>query len=229
MGPRAVEITDEVYQVGGGGLTAAQDAAIYLVSLPADAALIDCGCGAATDRLLANIEAAGVQPANIRTLLLTHCHFDHTGGAADLRRRLGCSTVAHALDAPFIEAGDDEVSAASWYGSHLSPCPIDRKLAGRRERIVLGGRSIEAIHIPGHSPGSVAYLMESRGKRIVFAQDVHGPLDESLRSDATDYQASLRTLISLDADILCEGHYGTFEGRGAVAAFIRRFMRPSER
>lgn len=228
MGPRAVEITDEIYQVGGGSLSAPQDAAIFLASLGDEAALIDCGCGEATDLLLANIEAAGVQAEKIGILLLTHCHFDHVGGAAELRRRLGCSTVAHQLDAAFIEAGDDEVSAASWYGRHLTPCPIDRKLVGRRERIVVGRRPIEAIHIPGHSPGSVAYVMESRGKRVVFGQDVHGPLHESLRSDATAYQASLQTLFGLEADILCEGHYGIFEGRGSVDAFIRRFMRPAE-
>lgn len=224
MGPRAVEITDEIYQVGGGSLSAPQDAAIYLVSLADEAALIDCGCGEATDRLLANIEAAGVQSEDIGILLLTHCHFDHVGGAAELRRRLGCRTVAHQLDAAFIEAGDDEVTAASWYGKHLTPCPIDRKLVGTREHIVVGGRPIEAIHIPGHSPGSVAYVMESGGKRVVFAQDVHGPLHESLLSDAAAYQASLETLFGLEADILCEGHYGIFEGRGSVDAFIRRFI-----
>ena len=225
MGPRAIEITGEIHQVGGRGLTAPEDAAIYLLSVAGEAALIDSGCGQATDLLLANIEAAGVAPASIRRLLLTHCHFDHTGGAAQLRRLLGCSTVAHELDAPFIEAGDDEVTAATWYNSRLTPCPIDRKLAADKDMVIVGGRAIEAIHIPGHSPGSVAYLVESGGRRIVFAQDVHGPLDESLRSNAADYQRSLQTLIRLRADVLCEGHYGIFEGREDVAAFIRRFVR----
>lgn len=225
MGPRAVEITDEIFQVGGPGLTAPEDAAIYVACLGSEAAVIDSGCGNATDRLLLNIEAAGVDLGRIRYLLLTHCHFDHSGGAAELRRRLGCATVAHQLDAPYIECGDDEVSAASWYGSHLSPCAIDRQLAGSSELIILEGRPIEAIHIPGHSPGSVAYLIESRGKRVVLAQDVHGPLHASLRSNAADYQRSLQILVDLDADILCEGHYGIFVGRAAAAAFIRRFMR----
>ena len=225
MGPRAIEITGEIHQVGGRGLTAPEDAAIYLLSVAGEAALIDCGCGQATDLLLANIEAAGVAPASIRRLLLTHCHFDHTGGAAQLRLLLGCSTVAHELDAPFIEAGDDEVTAATWYNSRLTPCPVDRKLAADKDMVIVGGRAIEAIHIPGHSPGSVAYLVESGGRRIVFAQDVHGPLDESLRSNAADYQRSLQTLIGLRADVLCEGHYGIFEGREDVAAFIRRFVR----
>jgi glyoxylase-like metal-dependent hydrolase (beta-lactamase superfamily II) len=226
MGPHAREICDEAFQVGGPGLTAAEDAAIYLLAVGAEAALIDAGCGQATDLLLANIEAAGIAPASIRYLLLTHCHFDHTGGAEEVRRRLGCITVAHELDAPFIEAGDAEVSAASWYHSRLTPCPIDRRLRGPRESLLLGGRTIDAVHIPGHSPGSVAYLFESAGRRILFGQDVHGPLAASLRSNAAHYQRSLQTLLALEADILCEGHYGMFRGRQEVAAFIRRFVEP---
>lgn len=224
MGPHAKEITAEIFQVGGGGLTAAEDAAIYLVAVGAEAALIDAGCGRATDLLLANVEATAVAADSIRFLLLTHCHFDHTGGAEEVRRRLGCVTVAHELDAPFIEAGDAEVTAASWYNSRLTACPIDRKLRGAKESLVLGGRAIEAIHIPGHSPGSVAYLIESAGRRVLFAQDVHGPLAASLRSNAADYQRSLRRLLALRVDVLCEGHYGIFRGRAAVDEFIRGFI-----
>lgn len=224
MGPHAIAIGSEVFQVGGRGLTAPEDAAIYLLTTGAGAALIDAGCGRATDLLLANIEAAGVAADRVYWLLLTHCHFDHTGGAEEVRRRLGCITVAHELDATFIAAGDNEVSAAAWYNSRLTPCPIDRKLLGRRETLLLGASTIEAIHIPGHSPGSVAYLFESEGRRILFGQDVHGPLDASLRSNAADYQQSLQVLLALEADILCEGHYGIFRGRQEVAAFIRRFV-----
>jgi len=225
MGPRAVEVTDEIHQVGGRGLTAPEDAAVYLVNVGGEAALIDSGSGHATDLLLANVEAAGAACATVRYLLLTHCHFDHTGGAAQLRRHLGCRTVAHELDASYIESGDNEVTAASWYNSRMEPCPVDHRLAAAQDRIMLSGRAIEAIHIPGHSPGSVAYLIESHGQRILFAQDVHGPLDASLRSNEADYQRSLQTLIRLEADVLCEGHYGIFEGKDEAAAFIRRFVR----
>jgi glyoxylase-like metal-dependent hydrolase (beta-lactamase superfamily II) len=224
MGPRAVQITDEVFQVGGPGLSAPEDAAVYLISIPGHAALIDCGCGGATDLLLANVESAGVRPEDLELLLLTHCHFDHTGAACALRDRLGCTVVAHALDASYIERGDDEVSAATWYGSRLQPCPVDRKLGTQLEPIAVGERTITAIHIPGHSPGSVAYLMFSAGRSVLFAQDVHGPLHPSLLSDAAAYQASLRRLLETGADILCEGHFGIFEGREEVAKFIRRFM-----
>ena len=82
-----------------------------------------------------------------------------------------------------------------------------------------------AVHIPGHSPGSVAYLTSSSGLKILFAQDVHGPLHPSLLSNAEDYLASLQRLIDLDADVLCEGHYGIYKGKENIARFVRSFMR----
>ncbi len=225
MAQRPVPITDEVFQVGGPELTAPQDAAVYLISFDGHAALIDAGSGRANEAILRNIEAAGVRHEDIELLLLTHCHFDHTGGARDLRDRLGCTVIMHERDARFLEAGDNEMSAASWYGSRLAPCPVDRKLVGDEEAIGLGGRTIRAVHIPGHSPGSVAYVTSSAGMNIVFAQDVHGPLHPSLLSDADDYQASLQRLIDLEADVLCEGHFGIYRGTRDITAFVRSFMR----
>lgn len=220
-----VRITDEIFQVGGPQLTAPQDAAIYLISFNGHAALIDAGSGRSNETLLRNIETAGVKPEDIELLLITHCHFDHTGGARWLRERLGCAVVVHELDALYLEVGDHEVTAASWYASRMEPCVVDRKLAGKEEEIRLGERLISAVHIPGHSPGSVAYITKSDGQKIVFAQDVHGPLHPSLLSNAADYQASLQRLIDLDADVLCEGHYGIFEGKQDIVRFVRSFLR----
>jgi glyoxylase-like metal-dependent hydrolase (beta-lactamase superfamily II) len=219
-----MRITGEIHQVGGAQLTAPEDAAIYLINFNGHAALVDAGCGRAQRRLLANMRAWGVKPEQIEYLLLTHCHFDHTGGARALKDLLGCQVVAHALEAPFLEQGDATVTAATWYGATLPPCPVDRKLAGARTEIALGGRIIEAIHTPGHSPGSVVYRTESEELKILFAQDVHGPLHPDLRSDAEAYRHSLELLLSLEADVLCEGHYGIYRGKPAVAAFIRQFL-----
>ncbi|MHC5036366.1 MAG: MBL fold metallo-hydrolase [Planctomycetota bacterium] len=219
-----MEITGEIHQVGGPGMTEGGDAAVYLLHLGGEAALVDAGCGPTVPDLLRNARECGVEPENLSLLLLTHCHFDHTGGAARLRKMLGCKTVAHEEEAPFLEAGDDTVSAAIWYGSHLTPFPVDVKLTGDRQDFPLGGRTIHAVHIPGHSPGSVAYWLESDGAKVLFGQDVHGPLDASLRSDEEAYRRSLGTLISLEADILCEGHYGVFRGKREVREFIRSFL-----
>jgi len=86
---------------------------------------------------------------------------------------------------------------------------VDRKLVGKREEILLGDRKIEAVHVPGHSPGSVVFVVESDGQKVVFAQDVHGPLDASLLSNRKDYRASLKVLLDMGADILCEDTTGS--------------------
>ncbi|MEZ4528411.1 MAG: MBL fold metallo-hydrolase, partial [Desulfobacterales bacterium] len=93
-----MKITDEIFQVGGSGLTSPEDAAIYMICFDGHAALVDGGCGYASDRLLANIRSHGILPEKMQWLLLTHCHFDHTGGAAFLREHLHCQVVMHESD-----------------------------------------------------------------------------------------------------------------------------------
>jgi len=219
-----MRITDEIFQVGGGDLTSPEDAAIYLINFKGHAALVDAGCGRFSKRVIKNLRASGVDLKEIEYLLITHCHYDHTGGARDMKEATGCRLVAHEMDARYLEVGDDTVTASKWYGATMEPLFIDRKLRLPREEIQLGSRSIEAIHTPGHSPGSVVYLTQSEEKRILFAQDVHGPLDPGLLSNREDYLKSLNLILSLDADILCEGHYGVYEGRVEIEDFVRSFM-----
>jgi glyoxylase-like metal-dependent hydrolase (beta-lactamase superfamily II) len=68
------------------------------------------------------------------------------------------------------------------------------------------------------------YVIESEGKTVLFGQDIHGPLNPSLLSDREDYIRSLDRLLNLEADILCEGHFGVYRGKERVRKFIRSFM-----
>ena len=219
-----MKITDTIFQIGGDGYTSPQDAAVYLIRNGELGTLVDAGCGDHTDILLENIKARGLRPENIQFLLLTHCHYDHTGGAARIRESTGCRIIAHEKDAVFIEAGDSGVTAARWYGRAMIPFAVDQKLTRETETLHLGDCTIQAIHIPGHSPGSVAYTTWSDGRKVLFGQDVHGPLDPELLSNRSDYTASLEKLLREEADILCEGHYGIYRGKGAVARFIQSFL-----
>jgi glyoxylase-like metal-dependent hydrolase (beta-lactamase superfamily II) len=221
---RRLQVTSGIYQVGGGDLTPGKDAAIYLLNFEGHAALVDAGCGESIDRLMRNIESCGVTPSDIQWILITHCHFDHTGAVKALKDKLGCKVIAHALDAPFLETGDNRVTAAIWYGSKIQPFTVDRKLSDARENIQVGEHVVIAVHTPGHSPGSVVYLAESDGLKVLFGQDVHGPLHPSLLSNRTGYLRSLELMLSLNADILCEGHYGVIKGKDKVREFIHSFM-----
>lgn len=218
-------ILDNLWQVGGGGLTDPADAAIYLIRFGDKAALIDAGCGQGHSRLKKNIAECLQTDAQLEYLLLTHCHFDHTGGAEAVRKEFGCRIVAHELDAVYLESGDGDVTAASWYGAWFEPLTVDVKLQGEESTLTLGSGRVTAIHWPGHSPGSVVYTASIDGQLVLFGQDVHGPIHPSLLSDEKQYQESLRKLAALDADLLLEGHFGIFRTKEEVREFIQSFMK----
>ena len=224
-----MEIVKNLWQVGGGNLTAPEDAAIYLVRFGEQAELFDAGCGNGHNRLIENITAVLSRDVQIRFLFITHCHYDHVGGAAALREQYGCKLVAHQLDATFLESGDSGVTAASWYGTEMQPLAIDHKIEGHKEIFELGNGNVLAYHCPGHSPGSLVYLVKLEKQKILFGQDVHGPLDPSLLSNREDYSRSLKFMMGLKADIMCEGHFGIFRGSDNINKFIQSFMNLSQK
>lgn len=219
-----MRITSEIFQVGGSSLSDPSDAASYLVTSNGSAALVDAGTGKGVKRMAENIRRAGVDPAAVKYLLLTHCHYDHTGGAEKVRELTGCSIVAHELDAKYLETGDPEVTAASWYGAKLAPLRIDTVVKGGSMDFTVGSLTLTMHHAPGHSPGSCVITVMSDGELVLFGQDVHGPLNSTLLSDRGDYIKSLEFMISLEADILCEGHFGIVRGRERVKEFISSYL-----
>jgi len=220
----AAKILSNLWQVGGPGFTSPRDAAVYLIRFGEKAALIDAGSGGAHEALKRNIDRYLDVNVKVAYLLLTHCHFDHTGGAEAVREEYGCQIVCHVLDAPYLEGGDSEVTAAAWYGSRMPPLSIDMKIEKDQQVIQVEEARITAHHWPGHSPGSLVYTTQMDGQTVLFGQDVHGPLDPSLLSDQAAYQRSLKKLLRLNADVLCEGHFGIYRGKETVQNFIGSFV-----
>ena len=219
-----MKIMENLWQVGGAGYTTVEDAAVYLVRFGEKAVLIDAGCGNAQEVLFENISKVLPPQVAIEYLLLTHCHYDHTGGAEGARNRYGCRIVAHELDAAYLENGDSTVTAADWYGARMNSLKIDYKIKARKETIRIGTGQLTAHHCPGHSPGSVVYLTKIDTNHVLFGQDVHGPLEASFLSDREDYIRSLKFMMGLNADILCEGHFGIYHGKDKVRQFIQTYL-----
>jgi glyoxylase-like metal-dependent hydrolase (beta-lactamase superfamily II) len=221
------KIRNNLWQVGGRGLTNPADAAAYLVRCGDKAALIDAGTGRDHQRLSHNIAECLKSEAQLEYLLLTHCHFDHAGGAEAVRRDFGCRIVAHELDAAYLEEGDNAVTAATMQGASLTPFSVDVKLQSDETTLSIGDGSVTAIHCPGHSPGSLVYTTQLDGEVILFGQDVQGPLHSQWLSDEARYLASLEKLLTLQADLLLEGHFGIIETKQEVQEFIQSAITPS--
>jgi glyoxylase-like metal-dependent hydrolase (beta-lactamase superfamily II) len=219
-----MEITSNVFQVGGQEESHSSDASIYLIVSRGEAALVDSGTGLGYNELMENIKKLGIAPDNIKYLFLTHCHYDHTGGAFKLKKATNCKIVAHKLDAVYIEEGDNNVTAASWYGTFMEKTAVDIKVDGNEAEFKVGDLQIKFYHAPGHSPGSAVLTLMSDGKLVLFGQDVHGPLNESLLSNRKDYVKSLEFMLSLEADILCEGHFGVYYNKDVVSDFIGSYL-----
>jgi len=220
------KIKNNLWQVGGSALTDPADAAIYIVRFGDKAALIDAGSGRDHPQLRKNIAQCLESTVQLEYLLLTHCHFDHAGGAQAVRDEYGCRIVAHELDAIYLESGDNRVTGAAGYRARLEPFAIDIKLRGQESTLAIGTGTVTAIHCPGHSPGSVVYTTDIDGQLVLFGQDVHGPLHQEFLSDEKQYLASLDRLLNLNADLLLEGHFGIFETKEEVREFIENVLVP---
>jgi glyoxylase-like metal-dependent hydrolase (beta-lactamase superfamily II) len=219
MKPRRVY--ENIYQVGGAAISDARDGAIYLLDF-GELVLLDSGAGIGFEQTIKNIEAVGFNPSEISAVILTHCHMDHIGGAALFRHHFGSRSIMHELDAEIIERGDQHMTAAWCFGIYLQPFPIDVKLRGSKGRLSFGDSMINWIHIPGHTPGSIAVFFDVGGKRILFGQDMSAPLLEDFKCDPIAWRESMDKLLTLDADILCDSHAGVIRLKNQVKAYIER-------
>ncbi len=155
--------------------------------------------GFSPERVRALLEAAGKRPAAV---LATHGHFDHIGAAAEL-----CGD-----DLPFYVHEADRAAltdADAWGAGYEAPAVLVKDVRTVTDGDVLpfGGFSIEVLHTPGHTPGSVCYRTDGwlMSGDLVFAGAI-GRSDFPNSSPA-DMTASLRRFLALpDALPVYPGH-----------------------
>ena len=114
-----------------------------------------------------------------------------------------------------VADGDPVLTAANWYESDFPPTKIDERLSGPEGALGPGGE-LKWLHTPGHTPGSICLYLDRAGERVLFGQDIHGPFLPSFKSDINLWKSSMEKLLALDADVLCEGHFGIFRPRDRV-------------
>ena len=218
------EITDNIFIIGGPEITDARDSCVYMLAL-GELILIDTGAGWSFNKIINNIKMLKFNPENIRKIILTHCHIDHIGGVPEFKKRFKANIYIHKLDSIALEKGDQILTAANFYQTIFPPTPVDYKITGPKEIFIINQQEIVCLHTPGHTPGSISIYLERNRKRILFAQDLHGPLLEEFGSNLKDWDTSTKRLLELEADILCEGHFGIYKTKKAVKEYILSYRR----
>ena len=160
-----------IYSVGRVGSEHAYVGDIWLIKTKEGGILVDSAGTSAIPLTWQRLKAAGVDPKEVRYVLLSHSHGDHSGGAY-LWRTQGAKIVA-----PATAAFTVTWLMPTWSDYSIwPPSPIDKPLplkrAGDETRFTLCGLPIQAIFVPGHSFDLVLYSMELNGKRILFTGDL---------------------------------------------------------
>jgi glyoxylase-like metal-dependent hydrolase (beta-lactamase superfamily II) len=181
------------------------------------------------------------QPADIKLIILTHSHFDYSGGVRDIRRQTGARVACHRADIsvagaplpyPRTVQGTLDLPPLTRLRSlpGITASDVDLVLEGGETLDVLGG--LRVIHTPGHTPGSVCLLSPSHrlimvGDALVRRGSTVNCARRTVSTDVQDAAGSVRVIAKQDFDTVCFGHHLPLMAgaRDAVAALAARMER----
>jgi hydroxyacylglutathione hydrolase len=143
-----------------------------------------------------------IKPGELETIILTHCHYDHSGGAAQVAKSFGAKIAIHRDDVSLLN--NPRGSASLLFGVKAPSIVPDIILSGGE---IFG--ELEVIHTPGHTPGGIC-LYSARAKAL-FSGDTVFPDGRFGRTDLTGGNAtklveSIRKLTLLDVIVMYPGH-----------------------
>lgn len=188
---------------------------------------------------------------NPKTLFLTHVHWDHCGAttylrrtfpglkvaasrkSADIMRRPNAQELIKKLnqDVTSLVARVDGVDSSKLIKVPFEPFEIDIILEDGQILDIGNGLTVQVIATPGHTRDMFSYYIPE--KRILFATESVGVLDQinqvipEFLIDYDLYMMSLKKLMSLDVDVLCQGHHFVFAGND-VKKFFDRSLKAAE-
>jgi len=213
------------------------DVNCYLVETDTGYILVDTGCSNKRTGLANELESTGCQPGNLKLIILTHGDFDHVGNAAYLRKKFGAKIAMHHDDSGMVERGDI-------FWNRKNPIFLIRILVnmitpalfrfGKSKRFKPDfyiedgydfseyGLDAKALHIPGHSKGSIGILTvggDLIGGDLLINRGKQGePGLNSIIDDSAAANASVENLKSLKIGTVYPGHGKPFP----MESFIKK-------
>lgn len=211
----AFHIAGNLYYVGN------EDLASYLIVTPDGDILINSSLEASVPLIEKSVESLGFKFSDIKILLISHAHYDHCAGSAEIIKRTGAKYYVMEGDVPVIESGG---AADFHYGADMSkrypPAHVDRVLHDL-DTVRLGGTSLMANLTAGHTKGTTTWTLDEteNGKTlhvvIVGSPNVNPGYkvvdNKTYPQIAADYAHGFRVLHALHCDIFLGAHGEYFD------------------
>jgi glyoxylase-like metal-dependent hydrolase (beta-lactamase superfamily II) len=216
------EVVDGVFEVPIGYVN------VHLVVTDDGVVLVDTGLPGRSGKIGQALHGMGRRIGEVRTVLLTHHHADHTGGLAEVRRRSGARVVAHEADLPYVTGARQAVVThplvrlVSLLMGKPEPAPVDDVVTTDGYAPLPG---FTALHTPGHTAGHLSFLLDRAGG-VLFAGDAAagkrggsiGSAPKMVSADLDEQAKSVARLAELDFDHAVFGH-----GRAVSGGAVERF------
>jgi len=188
------------------------DSNIYIID-GEKTSIIDTGTGIHNKRVIDEIKEH-IDPEKIDQIILTHEHFDHTGGIKKLKKNTSpdVKILSHKKAALQIEKG--ESNFARTLGVETDSVPIDTRI-DEGDNVQIGDEQWLVLYTPGHTPGSIS-LYERKSKSLIsgdtiFAYGSFGRYDLP-GGDPHLLKKSIERVSKFDVDNLYPGHESIVEG-----------------
>lgn len=136
-----------------------------LADASGDCAVIDCGCYDESEfkKLEQFISEKKLHPV---LLLNTHCHLDHIFGNNFMLEKYNLRSLSHEQDE---KNRTNSMSHALMFGLTMENPPEPAGFLTDNQKLTFGSIELKTLHVPGHSPGSIAFYSEKEG--CVFTGD----------------------------------------------------------
>jgi metallo-beta-lactamase class B len=199
------KIFDNVYAIGNSGTTA------YVIRTSAGLLMIDALSADQVDsQLLPAFEKLGLDPAELRIVLVAHGHADHFGGSAYLQEHFGTKVFVSAADWSLME----RPPTVRGSGGPSVRIPRHDGDITDGQAIVLGDLSVAPVAVPGHTPGSMGFIFPVRDRGTAHVAALFGGAwltpqilsDEALKTFLTSVQRFETATMQAKVDGLLQNH-----------------------